>query len=51
MTHPTLNELSLRLSRRETTSRALIEESLARIADPEGEGGRLSDRLCGPGPR
>jgi len=40
MTHPTLNELSLRLARGETTSRALIEESLARIADPGGEGAR-----------
>jgi aspartyl-tRNA(Asn)/glutamyl-tRNA(Gln) amidotransferase subunit A len=40
MTHPTLNELSLRLARGETTSRALIEESLARIADPAGEGAR-----------
>jgi aspartyl-tRNA(Asn)/glutamyl-tRNA(Gln) amidotransferase subunit A len=40
MTHPTLNELSLRLARGETTSRALVEESLARIADPGGEGTR-----------
>ena len=40
MTQPTLIELSRRLARGETTSRALIEESLARIADPEGEGGR-----------
>ena len=37
---PTLIELSRRLARGETTSRALIEESLARIADPEGEGAR-----------
>src|SRR5580658_7648474 len=42
MTHLslTLIELSRRLARGETTSRALIEESLARIADPEGEGAR-----------
>jgi aspartyl-tRNA(Asn)/glutamyl-tRNA(Gln) amidotransferase subunit A len=40
MTHPTLNELSRRLARGETTSRALVEESLERIADPEGEGAR-----------
>jgi aspartyl-tRNA(Asn)/glutamyl-tRNA(Gln) amidotransferase subunit A len=40
MTHPTLNELSRRLASGETTSRALVEESLARIADPEGEGAR-----------
>jgi aspartyl-tRNA(Asn)/glutamyl-tRNA(Gln) amidotransferase subunit A len=42
MTHLslTLIELSRRLASGETTSRALIEESLARIADPEGEGAR-----------
>jgi aspartyl-tRNA(Asn)/glutamyl-tRNA(Gln) amidotransferase subunit A len=40
MTHPTLRELARRLASRQTTSRALIEESLARIADPKGEGGR-----------
>ena len=40
MTQPTLIELSRRLAKGETTSRALIEESLARIADPEGEGAR-----------
>jgi aspartyl-tRNA(Asn)/glutamyl-tRNA(Gln) amidotransferase subunit A len=40
MTHPSLNELSLRLARGETTSRALVEESFARIADPHGEGAR-----------
>ena len=40
MTHLSLIELSRRLARGETTSRALIEESLARIADPEGEGAR-----------
>jgi aspartyl-tRNA(Asn)/glutamyl-tRNA(Gln) amidotransferase subunit A len=40
MTHPTLVELSRRLISGETTSRVLIEDSLARIADPEGEGSR-----------
>ncbi|HLW91952.1 MAG TPA: amidase, partial [Roseiarcus sp.] len=40
MTHLSLIELSRRLARGETTSRALIEDSLARIADPEGEGAR-----------
>ncbi len=40
MTHPTLNDLARRLARGETTSRALIEDSLARIADREGEGAR-----------
>jgi len=40
MPRPTLLELSQRLARRETTSRALVEESLARIADPTGEGAR-----------
>ena len=40
MTRPTLIELSRRLASGETTSRALIEESLARIGDPEGEGAR-----------
>ena len=40
MKRPTLVELSLRLSRRETTSRALVEECLERIADPTGEGPR-----------
>ena len=40
MTQPTLIELSRRLAAGETTSRALIEESLRRIADPKGEGAR-----------
>jgi aspartyl-tRNA(Asn)/glutamyl-tRNA(Gln) amidotransferase subunit A len=40
MRRATLLELSQRLARRETTSRALVEESLARIADPTGEGAR-----------
>ncbi len=40
MTHPTLIELAGRLASGETTSRALIEECLARISDPQGEGAR-----------
>jgi aspartyl-tRNA(Asn)/glutamyl-tRNA(Gln) amidotransferase subunit A len=40
MRRPTLLELSQRLARRETTSRALVEESFAGIADPAGEGAR-----------
>ena len=40
MTHPTLIALSRRLASGETTSRALVEEALARIADPKGEGAR-----------
>ena len=40
MTHPTLIELAARLAGGETTSRALIEESLACISDPQGEGAR-----------
>jgi aspartyl-tRNA(Asn)/glutamyl-tRNA(Gln) amidotransferase subunit A len=40
MTHLSLIELSRSLASGETTSRALIEESLARIADPQGEGAR-----------
>lgn len=40
MRRPTLAEISRRLASGTTTSRALIEESLARIADPSGEGAR-----------
>src|SRR5271166_1518340 len=40
MRHPTLIENSRLLATGETTSRALVEESLARIADPRGEGAR-----------
>jgi aspartyl-tRNA(Asn)/glutamyl-tRNA(Gln) amidotransferase subunit A len=40
MERPTLIELTGRLARGDTTSRALIEESLARIADPQGQGAR-----------
>lgn len=37
---PTLAELAQRLACGATTSRALVEDCLARIADPAGEGGR-----------
>ena len=37
MERPTLIELTGRLARGDTTSRALIEESLARIADPRAK--------------
>jgi aspartyl-tRNA(Asn)/glutamyl-tRNA(Gln) amidotransferase subunit A len=40
VTQPTLIQLSRRLAAGQTTSRALVEESLARIADPAGEGAR-----------
>ena len=35
-----IDELAQALAEGTTTSRALIEESLARIADPDGEGAR-----------
>ena len=40
MLRPTLIELSHRLASGDTTSRALVEASLGRIADPSGEGAR-----------
>ena len=36
----TIDHLAQALATGETTSRALIEEALARIADPAGEGSR-----------
>ena len=38
---PTLESLAADLAAGRTTSRALVEECLARIADPAGEGGRV----------
>ncbi|MDJ0388759.1 amidase [Roseomonas sp. E05] len=38
---PTLDSLAADLAAGRTTSRALVEECLARIADPAGEGGRV----------
>lgn len=40
MTHPTLKKLAADLESGATTSRALVEGSLARIADITGEGAR-----------
>lgn len=39
--HPTLNELAVALATGKTSSRLLIEESLERIADPDGEGPKV----------
>ena len=36
-----IDELAQALAEERTTSRSLIEESLARIADPDGEGPRV----------
>ena len=41
----TLRELAVRLAAGATSGRALVEACLARIADPEGEGGRAFIRL------
>jgi aspartyl-tRNA(Asn)/glutamyl-tRNA(Gln) amidotransferase subunit A len=38
---PTLAQLAADLTAGRTTSRALVEEALARIADPAGEGSRV----------
>src|SRR5580704_15785284 len=38
---PTLARLAAHLAAGRTTSRALVEEALARIADPAGEGSRV----------
>lgn len=40
MTNPTLDSLSMALASGTTTARALVDASLARIADPQGEGAR-----------
>src|SRR4051812_47244715 len=40
-----IDELAQALAEGRTTSRALIEESLARIADPDGEGARTFVKL------
>jgi len=37
---PTIAELAAQLAEGRTTSEELVEECLARIADPNGEGGR-----------
>ena len=38
---PTLAQLAADLTAGRTTSRALVEEALSRIADPAGEGSRV----------
>ncbi|MGL6182854.1 MAG: amidase, partial [Aestuariivirga sp.] len=40
MTRATLADVTTALATGRTTARALVEESLARIADPAGEGAR-----------
>jgi aspartyl-tRNA(Asn)/glutamyl-tRNA(Gln) amidotransferase subunit A len=40
MAEPTLDELALLLAEGKESSRELVEQSLARIADPQGEGSR-----------
>ena len=45
MKNPPLAELSRQLSSGATTSRALVEQALARIADPGGEGARVFIRI------
>lgn len=45
MRHPTLAELSRDLSLGNTTSEALIDAALVRIADPKGEGSRTFIRV------
>ncbi len=43
--HPTVASLAASLAAGRTTSRALIEEALARIADPASEGRRCFVRV------
>ena len=42
---PTLEQLALSLARGNVTSRQLVEDCLARIADPDGEGARAFSRV------
>ena len=41
-----IDELAQALADGTTTSRALIEDSLAKIADPDGEGQRTFIKIC-----
>jgi aspartyl-tRNA(Asn)/glutamyl-tRNA(Gln) amidotransferase subunit A len=50
-TKPTVAMLAEALAAGRTTSRALVEEALARIADPAGEGGRVFLRVYGDSAR
>jgi len=45
VTPPSIAALARSLARNETTSRAIVEEALARIADPGGEGGRVYTKV------
>ena len=49
MTPVSIAALARSLARNETTSRALVEEALARIADPGGEGGRAFTKVHAQG--
>src|SRR5258707_896376 len=48
---PTVTSLAASLAAGRTTSRALVEEALARIADPAGEGSRCFLRVYGDAAR
>ena len=47
MTRPTLTALAADLAAGRTTSRALVEAALERIADPAGEGSRVFTKVYG----
>ncbi|MGE3149586.1 MAG: amidase family protein, partial [Pseudorhodoplanes sp.] len=44
--HPTLHQLAADLKSGKTTSRALVEDGLARIADKDGEGRRAFSKVA-----
>jgi aspartyl-tRNA(Asn)/glutamyl-tRNA(Gln) amidotransferase subunit A len=48
---PTLEELAAQLADGKTTSRKLVEESLAKIANPKGEGARIFLKVDAEGAR
>src|SRR5262249_42345662 len=47
---PSIAALARSLASNETSSRAIVEEALARIADPGGEGGRVYTKVHAQGP-
>jgi aspartyl-tRNA(Asn)/glutamyl-tRNA(Gln) amidotransferase subunit A len=49
VTPASIAALARSLARNETTSRAIVEEALARIADPGGEGGRVYTKVHAQG--
>jgi len=51
LARPTVANLAADLAAGRTTSRALVEEALARIADPKGEGARCFIRVYADGAR